>query len=102
MRLLFITEFPYNNVKNANIGHTLFELNCNFHFQASYKKDIDIWSMSKVVDKLTNELRELTIVCRNNLRNAQKLQKQYYDKYAKPKSYSPGNKVLLNSKYIEI
>ena len=30
-RLLQIVEFTYNNAKNANTGHTPFELNCGFH-----------------------------------------------------------------------
>ena len=30
-RLLLITEFAYNNSKNASTGHTLFELDCNYH-----------------------------------------------------------------------
>ena len=29
--LLLIAEFAYNNVKNANIGHMLFELNYWYH-----------------------------------------------------------------------
>ena len=40
-------------------------------------------------------------VCRKNLQHAQKLQKRYYDKHAKPRSYTPGDKVWLNSKYIK-
>ena len=40
-------------------------------------------------------------VCRKNLQHAQKLQKRYHDKHAKPKSYAPGDKVWLNSKYIK-
>lgn len=43
-RLLAINEFAYNNVKNANTGHTLFELNCGFHSRLSSKKDIDFCS----------------------------------------------------------
>ena len=40
------------------------------------------------------------IMYRENLQHAQELQKHYYDKHAKPKSYAPGDKVWLNSKYI--
>ena len=29
--LLPMAEFAYNNVKNADIGHMLFELNCSFY-----------------------------------------------------------------------
>ncbi len=41
------------------------------------------------------------IVCRKNLQYKQKLQKQYHNKYIKPKSYTSGKKVWLNSKYIK-
>ncbi len=36
-----MAEFAYNNAKNASISHPSFELNCDFHPQASYKKDVD-------------------------------------------------------------
>ena len=39
--------------------------------------------------------------CRENLHHAQELQKRYHDKGAKPRSYSLGDKVWLNSKYIK-
>ena len=41
------------------------------------------------------------IVCRENLYHAQKHQKRAYNKGVKPKSYIPGGKVQLNSKYIK-
>lgn len=37
-RLLPITEIAYNNVKIANVGHTLFELNDAFYLRAFYKE----------------------------------------------------------------
>ena len=40
-------------------------------------------------------------VCKDNLFYAQKLQKQANKKDVKPKSYAPGDKVWLNSKYIK-
>ena len=100
-KLLPMAEFALNNAKNASTGHTLFELNCGFHPRASYKEDVDPQSKSKAADELATELRELTTVCRENLQHAQELQKQYYDKHAKPRSYAPGDKVWLNSKYIK-
>ena len=36
-----MAEFAYNNAKNASIGHTSFELNCDFYSRAFYKKDVD-------------------------------------------------------------
>ena len=38
---------------------------------------------------------------RKNLQYAQELQKRYYDKNIKPKSYTPRDKAWLNIKYIK-
>ena len=67
----------------------------------SYKEKVDPRSKSKSADKLSAELRELMFVCRENLHHAQELQKRAHDKGVKPKSYAPGDKVWLNSKYIK-
>ncbi len=40
-------------------------------------------------------------VCRKNFQHPQELQKRYYNKYAKLRSYVLGEKVWLNSKYIK-
>lgn len=69
--------------------------------RASYKEAVNPRSKSKAADELATELRELTAVCRENLQHAQKLQKRYHEKHAKPRSYAPGNKVWLNIKYIK-
>ena len=100
-RLLPMAEFAYNNAKNASTGHTPFELNCGFHPRMSYEEDVDPRSQSKSADKLSAELRELMIVCQENLYHAQELQKRAHDKGVKPQSYAPGEKVWLNSKYIK-
>ena len=100
-RLLLIAEFAYNNAKYARMVYTSFKLNCGYHSRVSYKKDIDPCSRSKAVDKLTKELRNLIGACRENLQHAQKLQKRAHDKGTKPRSYAPGEKVWLNSKYIK-
>lgn len=41
------------------------------------------------------------VVCKNNFQHIQKFQKQYPDKYKKPKSYVPGENVQFNNKYIK-
>ena len=41
------------------------------------------------------------IVCCENLHHIQEFQKQAHYKGVKPKNYTPGNKVWLNSKYIK-
>ena len=50
-RLLSIAGFAYNNTKNANIGHTAFELDYNYHRYVFFKKDINPRSKSKTADK---------------------------------------------------
>ena len=41
------------------------------------------------------------IVCYENLHHAQEFQKQAHDIEVKPRSYAPGEKVWLNSKFIK-
>ena len=100
-RLLSMAEFAYINAKNASTSHTLFELNYGYHPRMSYKEDVKHRSQSKSADELSVELRELMIVCRENLHHVQELQKRAHDKGVKPRSYSPGKKVWLKSKYIK-
>ena len=57
---------------------------------------------AKATNELTEKLKNLIISCRENLQNAQKLQKQVHNKRPKPKSYVFSEKILLNSKYIKI
>ena len=101
VKLLPMAEFAYNNVMNTSTGYTPFELTCGFHPRVSYKEDVDPCSKSKSADQLATKLHILMSVCRENLQHVQELQKRYHDKHAKPKSYAPGDKVRLNSKYIK-
>ena len=96
-----MAEFVYDNAKNTSTGYTLFVLNCGYHLQMSYVEEVDPYSKSKLADKLSAELRELMIVCQENLYHPQKLQKRAHNKSVKPKNYVPGDKVWLNSKYIK-
>ena len=100
-RLLPITEFAYNNAKNASTNYMPFKLNCGYHFRMSYKEKVNSRSKSKSVDELSAKLRELMIVCQENLYHAQELQKRAHNKVVKPRSYVPGDKVWLNSKYMK-
>ena len=58
-----MAKFVYNNAKNANTGHTFFELNCGYHPWMLYEEEVDPRSKSKLADELSVELRELMIVC---------------------------------------
>ena len=66
-RLLPIAKFVYNNAENASTGHTLFKLNYDYYSRMSYKKEVDSRSKSKSIDKLSTELREMIIICQENL-----------------------------------
>ena len=59
VRLLPIAKFSYNNIKNANIGHILFKLNCRFHLQVLFKENVDSHLKSCSIDKLAKKLEEL-------------------------------------------
>ena len=88
-----MAEFAYNNIKNARTDHMPFELNCCYHPLMSYKKEVDPRTKSKSADELSAELRELMIVCWENLHHAQKFQKRAHNKGVKPRSYAFGDKV---------
>ncbi len=96
-----MAEFAYNNAKNASIEHTSFELNYGYHPRVSFEEDVDPHSRSYSVNKLAEELRELMKICCQNLLHVQELQKRAYDKGIKSCSYTWGEKIWLNSKYIK-
>ena len=96
-----MTEFTYNNAKNASIGHILFKFNCKYHPRISYEEDFNPHSKLKTAKELSSKLWELMTVCQQNFHHAQNLQKQVNDKGVKPQSYTLGDKVWLSSKYLK-
>ena len=96
-----MAKFAYNNTKNANTSHILFELNCGYHLCVFYKEDLDLHSKSKTAEKLSSELQNLIAICRQNFYYAQELQKQAHNKKVKLQSYVLGDKVWLNSKHLK-
>ena len=62
-KLLLITEFAYNNAKNASISHTPFKLNCDYHLRVSLEKEVDSHSRSCSTNKLVKKLKKLIKVC---------------------------------------
>ena len=100
-KLLVIAEFAYNNVKNARTGHTPCKVNCGYHPRVFFKENVNPCLKSCSTNKLAEELRELMEVYCQNLFHAQELQKRAHDKGVKSRSYAPGKKVWLNSKYIK-
>ena len=96
-----MAEFAYNNSKNASTSHTPFELNYGYYPCILYEEEVDSRFQSKFADELVEELRELMIICCENLHHAQEFQKRAYNKRVKPQSYTSGEKVWLNSKFIK-
>ena len=101
-RLLSMTEFVYNNIKDASMQYTTFLLNFKYHLQVSHKENIDSCSKCKVVDELTEGLRNLIATCKKNLELVYELKKQAYNKETKPRSYTLNKKIWFNSKYIQL
>ena len=96
-----MVEFAYNNTKNTSTDYTPFELNCDYYPRMLYKEEVNLCSKSKSINKLSAKLKELIIVCQENLYHTQELQKRAHNKGIKPSSYAPDDKVWLNSKYIK-
>ena len=67
----------------------------------SYEEDVDPRFRSKSAGKLSAELRELMIVCWENIHHTQEHQKRAHNNGVMPWSYTPGEEVWLNSKYIK-
>ena len=58
-----MAKFIYNNVKNASIGHILFELNCGYYPKVSFKKDVNPYLRFCFANKQTKKPKELIKVC---------------------------------------
>ena len=96
-----MAKFAYNNNKNANTGHTPFQLNSGYYSYIFFKKDTNCCSQLKTINKLSIKLQKLIIVYRKNLYHAQNFQKNLHNKHVKPKNYAPSDKFWLNNKYIK-
>ena len=96
-----MAKFVYNNANTASTGHTPFELNCGYRFWMSYKEDIKLRFKFKSAEDWLAQLLELMTICHENFHHTQKLQKKAHNKGVKPRSYTPSDKVWMNSKYIK-
>lgn len=75
-----MTEFTYNNAKNASTDHINFKLNCGYYLCIFFKDDADPRSKSYLAKKLFKKLRDLIFLCKQNLLHTPKLPKQVYNK----------------------
>ncbi len=70
VKLLPMVEFAYNNIKNASIEHTFFEVNCSYHTRISFEEDLDPRLRSHSANELAEKLRKLIEVCCQNFLHA--------------------------------
>lgn len=102
VRFLPMATFAYNDPKIVNIGYMSFKLNCSYYPRVFFEKDVNPWSKLKLVDKLIIKLKKLITIYKKYLQYVYEFQKSYHTKYAKAKSYVPGEKVWWNSSSIKI
>ena len=58
-----MAKFAYNNIKNMNIGHMLFMLNCGYYPCVFFKENINLHPQSKKANKLLAKLQKLITIC---------------------------------------
>ena len=97
-----MSKFAYNNNKNASSSYIFFELNYKYYFCIFYKKNFNLYSNSKIVEKLFFKFQDLIVIYQFNFYYTQKLPKHIHNKGNKYNSYVLGEKSWLNSKYFKI
>lgn len=88
-----MAEFAHNNTRNGNTNHISFDLNCGYLPSVSFKAKVDACSKFYSGGKLAKELKELIIICQQNLLYAQELQKRAHNKSVKSYRYVSGEKI---------
>ena len=68
-----MTEFAYNNAKNASTGYTLFKFNYGYYSKISFREDVNLRLRSCSANKLAKELRKLIEISYQNLLYTQEL-----------------------------
>lgn len=66
-------KFFYNNAKNANTSHLLFELNYSYHLCVFFNKEINHYFRSLIANTLAAKLKNLITICKQNLLHIQKV-----------------------------
>lgn len=84
---MLIAYFVYNNAKNANIFYILFKLNYGYYLCICFENKTNSCWKVYLTNKLVEELRDLILICQQNLFNIQEVQERVYDKGVQSKSY---------------
>lgn len=64
---MFLVKYIYNNIKNANIDHILFELNCKYYSYVFLQKNTNSSSKFGLAIELTKQLRNLLLIYQQNI-----------------------------------
>lgn len=67
VRLLLMAEFAYNNVKNMITDPIYFKFNCSYYPHVFFEDKINFCSKSRSADKLAKKLKNLRVICQQNL-----------------------------------
>lgn len=97
-----MAKFIYNNPNYVNTSHIVSELNCKYYLCVFFENKTNLCSKSCLAKELAKELRDLMLICQQNLFHTQKISIKIYNKGRKPWIYMPSKKVWLNSKYLKI
>ena len=96
-----MTEFAYNNLRQASTMMSPFEALLGYYPQMSYKDNCDLQSKSRLADENATALRDLMKELKTNLAESQERQTFYHNKNVKNRSYRPRKSVWLSEKHIK-
>lgn len=68
-----MVEFAYNNNKNLSISYIFLELNYSYHSNIFFENEFDSDLTYHLVNKLVKKLKDLILICQQNLLYVQKL-----------------------------
>ena len=102
MKLLFMTEFAYNNAKHVFTKMSFFEIMLEYSSKMTWKDFMNDWIKSKSAKQHVKELNQLMIVLKKRLHDSQKHQVKYKNVRIKVIKFQVKNYVHLNEKNIRI
>ena len=97
-----MSEFAYNNSRQASTTTSPFEALLGYHPRMSYEDNRDPQSKSRTADENAAALQDLMKELKMNLTESQELQTLYHNKHMKERSYRSGESVWLSEKHVKI
>lgn len=91
-----MAKFFLNKAKDVRFSHLSFRLNFNYYFLIFFKKDIDFYLISKIINKLSIKFSKFITIFYKNIYYTQKYLILVNNKNAKLINYNLSNKIWLN------